>query len=88
MSEVEFYRDHIDGLRSQLMLRDRKIEQLEAAVTKAVRLFAAANKIHARLIAIEACVNAIDKSSISRELGWVISDFDAALSWGREGGEG
>lgn len=38
MSEVDFYRDHIDGLRSQLLLRDRKIEQLEAAVTRGVKL--------------------------------------------------
>ena len=58
------------------------------AVTKTTRLFAAANKIHARLIAIEACVTAIDKSSISRELRSVINDFDAALSRHREGGEG
>lgn len=38
MSEVEFYRDHIAGLRSQLILRDSKIEKLEAAVTRGIKL--------------------------------------------------
>ena len=37
MSEVEFYRDHIDGLRQQLLLRDRKIEQLERSATASIR---------------------------------------------------
>ena len=38
MSEVEFYRDHISGLRSQLLLRDRKIEQLERSATASIKL--------------------------------------------------
>ena len=38
MSEVEFYRDHIDGLRAQLILRDRKIEQLNVSVDRLIQL--------------------------------------------------
>lgn len=36
--DVEFYRDHIEGLRSQLVLRDRKIEQLNVAVDRLIQL--------------------------------------------------
>ena len=57
MSEVEFYRDHINGLRSQLVLRDRKIEQLEKAVTRGLRLRAAVEEIQRRLIAVNWPVN-------------------------------
>lgn len=49
MSEVEFYRDHIDGLRSQLILRDRKIEQLEKAVTRGIKLRAQMHRVAERL---------------------------------------
>lgn len=54
MSDVEFYRDHIDGLRSQLLLRDRKIEQLEAAVTRGVKLRAQMHLIAERLALVPA----------------------------------
>lgn len=49
MSEVEFYRDHIAGLRSQLLLRDSKIEKLEAAVTRGIKLRAEMHRIAERL---------------------------------------
>ena len=45
MSEVEFYRDHIAGLRSQLLLRDSKIEKLEAAVTRGIKLRVALEQV-------------------------------------------
>ena len=45
MSEVEFYRDHINGLRSQLILRDSKIEKLEAAVTRGIKLRVALEQV-------------------------------------------
>ena len=49
MSEVEFYRDHINGLRSQLLLRDSKIEKLEAAVTRGIKLRAEMHRIAEQL---------------------------------------
>lgn len=36
--DVDFYRDHIDGLRAQLILRDRKIEQLNVSVDRLIKL--------------------------------------------------
>ena len=67
MSEVEFYRDHIAGLRSQLILRDLKIEKLEAAVTRGIKLRAAVEEIQRRLIAVDWQVNA--------ELSAIIDDL-------------
>lgn len=67
MSEVEFYRDHIAGLRSQLILRDSKIEKLEAAVTRGIKLRAAVEEIQRRLIAVDWPVNA--------ELSAIIDDL-------------
>ena len=49
MSEVEFYRDHINGLRQQLILRDSKIEKLEAAVTRGIKLRAEMHRIAEQL---------------------------------------
>ena len=76
MSEVEFYRDHIAGLRSQLVLRDRKIEKLEAAVTRGIKLRAAVEQIQRRLIAVDWQVNA--------ELSAIIDDLTKITNGSQE----
>lgn len=80
MSDVEFYRDHIDGLRSQLLLRDRKIEQLQNAVTACVRERGAFHQIYQRLISLDWKVP-LD-SPINAELAGIVDDMGRVL---REG---
>ena len=82
MSEVEFYRDHINGLRSQLVLRDRKIEKLEAAVTRGIKLRAEMHRIAEQLERL-CCLQFYSPTAFAKlpvsEIVRVLDDMNKAL---------